>query len=148
MAIWQFECSLTPLAVDLPDADVEADWDRQQLPAGYEAVIDSFTARATSWSDAILMWGEESGDRVEVVLDAEKVAAVIVRIDLRAFSDVFATGVLRLAAFCGCRLRDRTGRVFAAEWPEFVAALQASDELRFVRNPHDFLAELSTRVIG
>jgi hypothetical protein len=58
------------------------------------------------------MWGEESGDRVHVVLDGRRVAAIICRLDLRAFCRPFAQGALRLAQFCGCKLRGGAGRLF------------------------------------
>jgi hypothetical protein len=144
VAIWQFECSLAPPdAALLPDADEAAGWDRHQPPDGYQAVIASFAPRAASWSGEILMWGEENGDRVEVVLDSGRVADIICRLDLRAFSEPFAQGVLRLAEFCGCRLRNRAGRLFVAEWSALLGEVRASDELRFVRDPRGFLAGLS-----
>src|SRR5262249_9073999 len=111
-------------------------------------VIDYFAPRAASWSDAILMWGEENGDRVHVVLDGGRVAAIVCRLDLRAFAEPFARGVLRLAEFCGCRLRDREGRVFPAEWPALLGVVGAPDEFRSARAPRGSRAGLSGQQPG
>src|SRR5215217_7731047 len=130
MAIWQFECSLLPRAEliarfgcipsDLPAevADDERWWTQHQPPAGYTSMIETFAPPYKSWSDSILMWGEENGHRVHVVLEGERAVCITCRIDLRAFSHPFARGVLRLADFCGCMLWASPSRLFEPQWEQ------------------------------
>lgn len=154
MAIWQFELSMLPKRAllarfnDLPrelpsDFSDGTCWSAQQPPADYAAVIDSFTSRYPSWSDEILMWGKENGDRVHVHVREGQVDCIVCRLDLRTFSPAFARGILRLATFCECVLCSRSERLFEPEWPLLIEAITDSDSMRFVSDPQGFITALS-----
>ena len=89
------------------------------------------------------MWGREAGDRVHVVFENGRVVEISSRLDLRAFSEPFARGVLRLARHCGCLLITREGRLLLPEYDALLAAVRASNELRFVLNPREFFKALA-----
>lgn len=152
MAIWQFGIDLVPrepivarfgtVPAELPDGDDE--WLRAwQPPADYPAVIESFASPYPSWSADIQMWGSESGDRVHIVHDGSRVVGIACRLDLRAFSAGFARGLLRLARHCDCLLLTRQSGLLPPTWEGLLAAVRASDELRFVSDPAEFLRGLS-----
>lgn len=152
MAIWQLGIALVPrepivvrfgaAPAVLPDGDDDWMW-TWQPPEDYPAVIEEFTQPYPSWSAEIRMWGAESGDRIHVVHEEERVVGIACRLDLRAFSTGFARGLLRLARHCDCMLLTGGARLIAPRWKHLLETVRASDELRFVRDPLDFFRRLS-----
>ena len=153
MAVWQFSVDLVPRApilarfgkipAQLPDEDDDGWLWAFPLPADYPSVIESFTQPYPSWSAETRMWGQESGDRVHVIYDEERVVGINCRLDLRRFSPSFVRGVLRLAAHCDCLLAVGAMQLIYSNWESLSAAIRESDTMKFVADPRTFLTGLA-----
>ncbi len=153
MAINQFSIDLVPrepivgrfgtVPTELPDEDDDWLW-VWQPPADYRSVIEAFTHPYPSWSPDIRMWGSENGDRIHVIHERERVVGIACRLDVRRFSGSFASGLLHLTEHCDCLLLMPGSRLVQPTREALVAAIRASDELRFVTDPVGFFNGLSS----
>lgn len=79
MAIWQFHVALIPRealnqgepqpARSFASFEEMGCWQQRQPHPGFIAQADALLPRAASWSNEIVMWGQEQGDRLSVILD-------------------------------------------------------------------------------
>jgi hypothetical protein len=131
MAAWQADFELRP-----EDA---------ALPADFRERLDALLPRARSWRPDLEIWGEESGNRIDVWPATDRSGGeAILRVDMRAYDHAWATRVF--------------GEVLAlgrALWPvwsdgptigdpgELALALRGSPAFRFVEDPDAFLRRVS-----
>jgi hypothetical protein len=112
------------------------------FPADYKDRLDEIAPRYRSWSEDILAWGSEDGDRVEVFHDAGIPSEAGLRIDMRRLDPAFITGVLAWVRDTGLRLLDLDERQLDPTPGEFALALRGSRAYRFVENPERYLTRL------
>ena len=99
MATWQSRLDLIPTAalrarfgivpISIPRELAEdfAWWSDMQPAAGFETRLDVILPRANSWSEEMLIWGDERGDTASVCYDgSRKVEWIGVRVDVRELS--------------------------------------------------------------
>ena len=127
MAVWQATFQLVPT---------------RGFPAEYRDLLDEIVPRIRSWSRDVEWWGNEDGDRIDVLLDAGWPTAGLVRIDLRELDSGFIHAVLRFAAQTGLRLVDEDGQAIEPALGEFMLALRGSRAFRFVENPVRYMNRL------
>jgi hypothetical protein len=109
MAVWQFDLLLIsrgnvislfgvvpPLLEEIDLEKVES-WKVVLLDINCEELFSSFVSVDESWSPEIQMWGEENGNRVEVVGAIDQPESIFIRIDSRELNDRFLHGVVKAA---------------------------------------------------
>jgi hypothetical protein len=153
MAVWQFDALLLPeetlkrrygsIPIAIPSADIDASdwWQGTSPPADLAERLSSFLPQASTWSRNIQSWGQEDGDRIDVVWANEGVAEIFLRVDVRRISYALLDKVSRLARanrwvlwVDGHVLRPSPGQV--------LRAIHRSDAFRFVQDPETFLLAL------
>ena len=155
MATWQFDFHFlpreaverhfgtVPLTIRKTDFDCVQWWKDSPPPANLSAELSKLLPKISSWSRDIEMWGEEEGDRIDVVGDRGKLSDLFVRVDVRKISSVFLIAILELARHHDWLLFTQDGRVLAPSMKKILSAIQRSDCFKFVENPAAFLSEMS-----
>ena len=95
MAIWQFPVYLIPYSWAKKhefDADclfdengftTESIWDSFQLENDFKDRIERVLPKAKSWSDELLLWGDQDKNDIQIWFNERIYEGVLVRIDLR-----------------------------------------------------------------
>lgn len=104
MAIWQIGFIMLPKSVGSNTSiDIENEeelWRAFQYSKNFVEFMDSVLPRSSSWSEEIVRWGTESGDRVELVIEGDKVVGGAVRFDLRNLNTDFLGNLSNLLTRC------------------------------------------------
>ena len=127
MALWQASFAIIPSRV---------------YPAGYERRLDMVAPRAPSWSDEVLIWGHEEGNRIDPYLESGAPHDGLLRIDLRDPDPSFIRGALDFLQGSGCGLENKDGHWVEPNEGEFMVALRGSRAFRFVEDPVRYLNRL------
>jgi hypothetical protein len=157
MAAWQFDAHLLPeVAIQRPDgslpiaiarADINAGdwWKGTKLPADFAERLSSVLPQGSSWSSSLQTWGQEDGDRVDLVWEDDELADIFLRVDVRRVSYDRLDKVLRLARAYRWVLWTG-GQILRPSLGQLLRAIQRSDAFRFVQDPEGFLLALGRTV--
>jgi hypothetical protein len=148
MAAWQFEVALEP--------DGQPPGGSNGSPAGPDGgrlftredsdilrKIEGILPRRESWSEDLILWGEEDGNRVNAVMEEGRLAELTARFDLRRPPGSFPAQLVELARYCGARFSTADGRPIPADLHTLSEAVRHSDASRFVVDPHRYFSELA-----
>jgi hypothetical protein len=153
MAVWQFDGHLLPeetirrrygsrpVAISSADIDAGGWWKGIRVPADLAERLLSILPQGSSWSSSIQTWGQEDGDRIDLVWDNDELADIFLRVDVRRISYELLDKVLRLAQANRWVLWI-DGHVLRPSLGQLLRAIQRSDAFRFVQDPKDFLLAL------
>jgi len=154
MATWQFDLHYLPrTAVDaryaarpiaIPDEELGSAewWSEVSVPAAVVESLSSMLPPAASRSQHVRKWGQEDGDRIDVIYDDGAVCSIFVRIDTREISFRFVDAVVGLAVRNDWLLRLQDKRIIDPYVSTLMSAIQRSDSFRFVLDPMKFIQEL------
>lgn len=154
MAVWQYTIELVPrekladLFGDVPSSISQEVylatewWNKQQPSDDYETFLASFVAPRASWSEDVKCWGEEGGNRINVVLEKECVVEMSARFDLRNLDEVFTCTVVDFARRNGCVFLGESMELVEPSVGNLKSMLMVCDAARFVRNPTLYLDEI------
>jgi hypothetical protein len=160
MALWQFDLHCLPSAVvverlgHIPLAMTRADfdnftwWERQANPGGIASQFDRFLPRTSSWSSKNTTWGQEDGNRIDLVASELSVMDIFIRIDVRDFDLKFLTFLIRCADVNKWVFLTQESYVIAPSLPKLLSAIRRSASFRFVINPEEFLSKLKAAGAG
>ena len=145
MALWQFDVALTLRGSPSPVVTDEG-YETTPLP---ELVVARATKYLTQhfgqpWEmmPRWFVFGQEDGNRFDVLVEETGVGAVSVRIDARAYAGHVLPRVTELAELLGCMLYvPERGICLNPTKQELEHAFSESRAARFVRDPHAFLTE-------
>lgn len=149
MAIWQFDLFLRPNGIGVvpqsvgnehPGAEPRTLFQRSD--ADVIRAIDGILPRRDSWSEDLILWGEESGNRIHAVFEGGRITEVSARIDLRQPRDTFLGQILELARYCDAHFETADESDVPAEESQVLHAIRHSAAYRFVRDPHQFFDDL------
>lgn len=154
MASWQYNLFIVSKAKvhqlgchDRIDEKLYSETDWWDGSLSYREVasrIDAFIDRRNSWCDSLMTWGVEDGNRVDMLVDAELISELQVRLDLRNLSESFIQQIVALADSIGGVFCADDGALIPADMRFVVAALGHSDAARFTANPLRFIKTLSS----
>lgn len=153
MAAWQFDFHLLPFEAvakrygGMPVAISRADFEETHWWMGcvepdLQASFAKLLPALESWSDSVQRWGDEQGNRIDVVTEGDTLEDVFVRVDVRNISQVFLIGLLEIARRADCVLLLHDGRVIRPSFTKVLTAIRKSDAFRFVENTDAFLRAL------
>ena len=155
MATWQFDLHLLPkerliglvgahpLTISRELLEETRWWDGKVDIDLLNADLASFLRQAKSWHPEVATWGEEDGNRIDVVYENDDVVEIFVRIDLRQIDRDFVIGLVRLAQKHECVFVTSTMRVLEPTISNLIKGIEESDAYRFVDDPTSFLESLS-----
>jgi len=156
VATWQFTIALIPTLwaeehgfncsdlYDVEGYDTAIAWAENQPTEGFEALLSKILPESKSWSNNLLCWGDEKSNDIQVWHEDNKVEEIHVRLDLNQNLNEFIGKLVDLANSLNCSFFYPELRYIskASEY-EVKTALQKSDALKFVKDPHEFLKGLS-----
>src|SRR3712207_611956 len=101
MATWQFDLHLIPQKkiqdlygiipsqIDNNVDEIKESWIGYWPHKNYDNFLNSYLEEVETWSTDIRIWGEEIGNRVDIVLESSQVESIFVRIDVREIDNAF-----------------------------------------------------------
>ena len=150
MATWQFDLHLIPkerlitlvgaypLRIPRELLDETKWWDGKVAPDRLDADLASFLRKTKSWHPQLAVWGEEDGNRIDVLYENNDVFEIFVRIDLRQRDRGFVIALVRLATKHEGVFVTSTMRVLEPTVNNLIKAMKESDAYRFVNDPKAF----------
>ena len=153
LATWQFTVHFIPrtklvlLFGQVPDSlDPETfdstDWWKEQVCQHYESSVGSFLKERRSWSESIKAWGEEDGDRLNLLFEEGHIVEMEVRIDVRTLNMDFLENVCSFAKRCDCLLFTEELALIEPEVDLLLHEIGRSNASAFVASPIGFLDRL------
>ena len=154
VATWQLDLHLIPehkllaACTELPERIAVNEllatdwWEGVPPPEDYEEFFDAFMARRSTWTSAILGWGVEDSNRIDVSASKDGVEGIHVRVDARALDFAFLEYLVRFAERNGCVFVTEEGEVVCASIADVVREVESSSAHRFVVDPKTFLRAL------
>jgi len=154
MATWQFDLHLlptdtivrrygaVPIFISSEDFDSINWWASDVAADSLAAGLSSILPMLSSWSPDVRIWGENDGNRVDINVRGDSIAGIFVRVDVRAVSTVFLTGIVTLARRHDLKARSSNGRLLSPTLRQLMEAIYSSPAFRFVENPTAYLASL------
>lgn len=156
MAIWQYDMYAFPQATlqatlgQIPPTLTLEDSDRFDLWRDTDlssliSKLDDVLPRVAGWDSSLLVWGADSGDRIDLSLsDDQKIESVFIRVNLYRRTRGFVNRLLALAlAEEWLLLGEQSNRLFPPDSEALLADLRRSDAARFVIDPEKFIKGLS-----
>lgn len=140
MATWQFDLELIPRRGLTDGLVVGVD-----LPADYEKRITSFLPWHVPWDPEWKVFGDEDGDRIDVILANGHVHQVRVRLDARKLDLELLQRIAGFARDCACVFVTPRGEVVEPEVSAMLIELELSPAAAFVRNPQAFFEGLKRK---
>lgn len=137
MAIWQFDVIIQPDEPFCGLGPFHRD-DSEIIRA-----VDAILPRRDSWSDALILWGDEAGDGIVAALDGGRIAELSARIDLRRGPDPFIPRLIDFAQSCKARFLTADGDEIPPDRARLLDAIRRSDSFRFVLDPLRFIEDLA-----
>lgn len=153
MASYQYRFGLLPRGplIDkygtLPESVVAEDFDlawQQQPHRDVSRIVDAIAPRYHSWSNDILMWGADNGNRIHVVYETAKIVEVSCRIAVPMEHEEFAIGVTKLAGYLDWLLVLTNDVLAEPKLDLLLAAVRRSNAAKFTANPLEFFDGLSS----
>ena len=153
LAVHQFRFGLLPRGplIDkygaLPQFVVAEDFDlawQQQPGSDVALIVDAIAPRYHSWSNDILMWGSENGNRIHVVYETAKIVEVSCRIAVPIEHEEFANGVIKLAGHFDWLLVLTNDALSEPKLDLLLAAVRESNAAKFTANPLEFFDGISS----
>ena len=119
-------------------------WKSNQPVANLVELISRLFLPAESWSDSLRIWGDQSGNDVQVGYEGDDVEFVMVRIDTRKDASHICAKTVELARALDCLLFLPIERsVVAADEAMLSIAVQNSRAAPFSAAPCKFIKQLS-----
>jgi hypothetical protein len=146
MATWQFDLFIVR-RVDPSPVVLEGGWDvpglPQQVMSEARTLLEQSLEEPFQVTPDWLSFGEESGNRVDLLFGENGGGELAVRIDARKYSESFMALLVKLASATGCWFfSPEFGTHLEADLLALFAALDQSRAAAFCASPRDFMIAL------
>lgn len=154
MAVWQYEMLLLPKAVvtkkfagiplrlDCRDLEESEWWSNESLPSDYAETLGQLLRVSDSWSQDVQIWGEQDGNRFQVVKQHGQVVEMAAFINVRRLDMRFIEDVVAFAVHCNCMILLDDMTLLEPNPCELLSRIEGSKSAYFVNNPEGFLERL------
>jgi hypothetical protein len=155
MATWQFDLHCLPsesvrhfygkipTAIPRVDFDEKKWWENVVVPIDLREKLSKLLPPMASWSEQVLKWGTDDGNRIDLVIHDDSVANFFIRIDVRNISSHFLEELVSLLQRNDWLLISDHGTIIQPSMAELLAAIRESSAFRYVENPKIFLEEMT-----
>lgn len=158
MATWQFSVVLIPASwaeensysssslYDEEGYDAERAWKDRQPASAFKTVLGEILPPSKSWHEELLAWGNEEEHDIQVWFENETIDGIHIRLDLNQKLNEIIIKVVKAAKTLECALFfPELKSVAEANEFELKNAIKKSNAAKFVRNPQEFLNEISKK---
>jgi hypothetical protein len=147
MATWQFDLHLMSQGEPPPTVSYDG-LDIPGIPAKsalrVQEIVVAFLGKPWLMMDDWMVFGAETGTRVDLLFDDTDFVEVLVRLDAGVNNAAFLGAICALALELDCCYFDGQGRQFIEPQREhLVQALASSRAAKYVKNPRDFIAKIA-----
>ncbi|HEX5245104.1 MAG TPA: hypothetical protein VFW23_17730 [Tepidisphaeraceae bacterium] len=154
MAIWQFKIEVVPSERVRDRAEItEAEfddagwWSDRQPPSDFSQQLAAMLPPTKSWSEKLLWFGKNDGDRFDVWMENDRMHSFQVRLDCQRPNHPLMDGLLRIAGDWSCSFIElRYLQVLPLNRSDFINAIAMSPSNRFMENPALWLPKLAAEV--
>lgn len=155
MATWQFDFHfipaasveqrfrVTPVTLSVADYDRVDWWKASDLLRDIEEDLSRLLPPGRSWDSERATWGEEDGDRFDVLRHGSRISEVYGRLDMRGLSFPFLNRVVEIARRRALLIVTEDRHVIRPSMKELLAAIHRSSSFAFVADPEGFLSQLA-----
>lgn len=153
MATWQYDLFIIPRkkieqlgcsgSISEELYDQTQWWKDSATPQDVASRIDEVLDKGSSWSNSLLTWGVEDGNRIDLLLEENLVSELQVRLDLRNLSEDFLQQVVDLADSLGGVFCSDDWTLLQPDIQSLARAMVDSNAARFVADPLGFLENLA-----
>jgi hypothetical protein len=155
VATWQFDFhlipassvatqfSVVPIVIPAEEYDRVNWWEGLDLLHDIEADLSGLLPRGRSWDSKQETWGEEDGDRFDLLRDGHRIAEVFGRLDIRALSLPLVNRVVEIARRRDLLIVTEDRHVLRPSVKELLGAIHRSRSFAFVTDPEAFLKKLA-----
>ena len=139
MAIWQFDLALVPREGPMPWRGDDG-YDVMPVPQATAqaalAWLQQHMGQPWDMMEGFQVFGDERGDRVDVLTNEDGSAELSARLDVRRPSASFVTALCELASLIDCSFfSPENWCLIAPSAPELNAAFARSRAVRYVKDP-------------
>jgi hypothetical protein len=113
-----------------------------EIPPSLISEYDALLPRYPSWSEDILAWGSDDGNRIHLLVEGGRPVESSFRVDCRTSDESFVLSLLALLRQHGMRVQTEQGDIIEPELNLFANVLEGSRAFRFAVNPHLYLRRL------
>lgn len=157
MATWQFDLHCLPSesvrrfygkipsTIPRTDFDEKKWWENFFVPTDLRKQLSTLLPSMASWSEHILKWGTDDGNRIDLVFHDGCIADLFIRIDVRNISSHFLEGLISLLQRNDWLLASNHGNIIKPLETELLIAIRESSAFRYVENPKFFLQQLAKK---
>jgi hypothetical protein len=156
MAIWQFSVYLIPCSwaeehefdseslFNKDEFSTKSIWDSVQLEDNFQERIERVLPKAESWSDELLLWGDQEKNDIQIWFKERIDEGILVRIDLRKDPMIFIREIVQLAQYLDCAFFFPELRVISESTEtKIIEAIRKSAPFKFVKDPYGFIEKIS-----
>ncbi len=157
MAIWQLDLEIVPQGrvrslleksvhpgINRDAADVDW-WEGAELPPHFEERLANLLPRGKSWDSDWRLYGQEEGNRVDVIYDAGRLVEIRARLDVRDVDFDLLERLADVLTDADCVFIDETGHVIAPTADNLCVEIEASPAANFITDPKKFLERRNRR---
>lgn len=155
MATWQFDFHFIPASSierrfrAMPVTIPHEEYDRGEWWTGFDRLqeIEEDLSRllppTRSWDSERNTWGEEDGDRFDLLRDRVAITEVYGRLDVRKLSLPFLNRVVEIARRYDLLIVSEDRHVLRPSVKELLVAIHRSRSFAYVTDPEGFLNQLA-----
>lgn len=160
MATWQFDLQLVPRKAVERNGGVGQDhlepsamesvswWEGTTLPPEARRQVESLLPWRAPWDPEWKVFGEEDGNRIDIIEEHGCIAELRARVDARDLDLDFIEAMIRFAEDWELVLLTTEGRIIMPNVDAFWVELMISPASRFVHDPEGYLNWLKQRRKG
>jgi len=139
MAIWQFSFNIVEKGFnDVKPEPVFRKLDEQSL-----FKIAQFLSIGNSWSNDIVMYGNDDTTCIELLYESDKLQEVLLRLDIRTISKELLIAILDFIKHNNAKIYKEK-EIFEPTLENIINLIKKSKAYRFAKSPLEALSEIKT----
>ena len=155
MAVWQFKILLIPrewakesnynceLLYQEESYDTQIAWRSYSTSINIEETISKYLSKSIPWDKEQVCWGDEESSDIQLWYEKDKIAELLVRVDLNKTLEKIIEKILNLAKDLDCLLFiPEAKKILELNESTLFTYASQSNAAKFVKNPRKYLENL------
>lgn len=143
MALWQFDCMIIPNKNVFMDtkSDEILSWRDIKMSSDIGKIAQSILPLSKSWSEEILIYGDNDSTCIKLILEKEKMEEIMIRLDLRDLTKKMLMNIIEfINTISGKVLYNE--KVYEAKIEVLIPLMKASDAGKFSIDQEKYFKEM------